>query len=61
MSWNSLLFSGAGSFAVSVVAVFFVAFQGIFFIKRRKLTSNAWAALFSFSSAGYAFFVFLQK
>jgi diguanylate cyclase (GGDEF)-like protein len=60
MTWNSIPLSAAGSLAVCVVALFFAAFQGIFFIKQRKLTSNAWAALFSLSSAGYAFFVFLQ-
>jgi diguanylate cyclase (GGDEF)-like protein len=60
MAWNSLPLSAAGSLSVSVVALFFVAFQSIFFITQRKVTSNAWAALFSLSSAGYAFFVFLQ-
>ncbi len=60
MTWNSLPLSAAGSLSVSVVALFFVAFESIFFVRQRKLTSNAWAALFSLSSAGYAFFVFLQ-
>jgi len=60
MTWNSLPLSAAGSLSVSVVALSFVAFESLFFVKQRKLTSNAWAALFSFSSAGYAFFVFLQ-
>jgi diguanylate cyclase (GGDEF)-like protein len=60
MTWNSIPLSAAGSLAVSVVALFFAAFQSIFFVRQRKLTSNAWAALFSLSSAGYAFFVFLQ-
>ena len=60
MAWNSLPISAAGSLAVSVVALFFVAFQSFLFIKRRKFASNGWAALFSLSTAGYAFFVFLQ-
>jgi diguanylate cyclase (GGDEF)-like protein len=60
MTWNSIPLSAAGSYAVSVVALFFMLFQGIFFFKQRKLTSNGWAALFSLSSAGFAFFVFLQ-
>jgi hypothetical protein len=60
MTWNSLPLSAAGSLVVCVIALFFATFQSIFFIKQRKLASNAWAALFSLSSAGYAFFVFLQ-
>lgn len=60
MAWNSLPISAAGSLAVSAVALFFVAFQSFLFIKRRKFASNGWAALFSLSTAGYAFFVFLQ-
>src|SRR5271157_456442 len=60
MSWSSLPISAAGSFAVSVVAFFFVAIQSFLFIKRQRFSSNGWAALFSLSTAGYAFFVFLQ-
>jgi diguanylate cyclase (GGDEF)-like protein len=60
MAWNSLPVSAAGSLAVAAVALFFVAFQSLIFIKRKKFAANGWAALFSFSTAGYAFFVFLQ-
>lgn len=60
MDFNSIPLSAAGSLSVSVVALFLFAFQSFFFIKRRKLNYNAWAAIFSFSTAGYAFFVFLE-
>jgi diguanylate cyclase (GGDEF)-like protein len=60
MAWNSLPISAAGSLAVSAVALFFVSVQSFLFIKRRKFASNGWAALFSLSTTGYAFFVFLQ-
>ena len=60
MAWNSLPISAAGSLAVSAVALFFVSFQAFLFIKRRRFASNGWAALFSLSTTGYAFFIFLQ-
>jgi diguanylate cyclase (GGDEF)-like protein len=60
MSFGAIPLSAAGSLSVSVVALFFVAFQSFFAIRKRKFTSYAWAALFSFCTAVYAFFVFLQ-
>lgn len=60
MAWNSLPISAAGSLAVSAVALFFVSFQSYLLIKRGKFASNGWAASFSLSTTGYAFFVFLQ-
>ena len=60
MTWSTIPLSAAGSLSVSVVALSFVAFESLFFVRERTMTANAWAALFSLSSAGYAFFVFLQ-
>jgi diguanylate cyclase (GGDEF)-like protein len=60
MDFNAIPLSAAGSLSVAVVAIFFFAFQSFFFLKKRKFTYNVWAAIFSLSTSGYAFFVFLQ-
>jgi diguanylate cyclase (GGDEF)-like protein len=60
MDFNSIPLSAAGSLSVSVVALFFTAFQCIFFMKKKEFSSNVWAAFFSLATCGYSFFAFLQ-
>jgi hypothetical protein len=60
MAWNTIPLAAAASLSIAAVAVFFAVFEGTFFFRQRKLTTNAWSAIFSLSAAGFSFFSFLQ-
>jgi diguanylate cyclase (GGDEF)-like protein len=60
MDLNCIPLSAAGSLSVSLVAIFFFASQCLLSIRKKRFTYNVWAAILSFSTAGFAFFMFLQ-